>query len=93
MQTFLDSFVSVRQVRDYCEKRDLKGKQCDARHCIVVELIRQEFPDLSGKDVAVKTATFGTGIIDVGGDEYVLPEIMNRFAIDFDSGKYPELLL
>lgn len=104
MQAFLESFKTPEEIAAECRKRGIKGVPQECCHCIVAELLMSEFPDKypKGSIQVVPNPSYdddrdNEGEVQIYSDDkclaiFILPPEMNRFALAFDEGQYPDLI-
>lgn len=101
MQAFLESFKTVDEVYQECVKRGIKGVPQDGCKCIIAELLKSEFPERfeGGNEIHVSPDdSYFAGevlISQPGGGfvgEYILPRVLNDFAMAFDEGQFPDVV-
>lgn len=88
VHAFLEQFPSSEEMAAECRLRKLRGVPCDAGGCIVVKLIKDEYPQAIDVEVGPDNQLGLT----VNFDSCDLPPHAKKLAQDFDDGKYEDLV-
>lgn len=95
MQAFLESFATVDEVYQECKKRGIKGVPTRCTRCVIVELLKSEYPERFETGMRVEVYPHIRGGVAAFLDEceeIPLPPVINQLAIAFDEGQYPDLV-